>query len=454
MLARNGDHYLDFIYGTLWAGGVINPVNIRWSAREIAYSLQNCATRILFIGQDFLPMLEEIRSQAPSLVHVIPIDADDGLDEWVGSGTAVADAMGKGDDLAAILYTGGTTGFPKGAMLSHRNLMASALGAAAVADQVAGSRYLHSAPLFHVGALSGLFISMLAPSRQIFIPAFEPLAVLETVAREGVDDLFLVPTMIRMLIDHPRFAEFDMSGIGRIRYGAASIDDALLDRALEAFPNAGFWQAYGMTELSPVATILAPEDHKEEARRQGRGRSAGRASATTEVRIVDSEDCEVARGEVGEIVVRGETVMQGYWNMPDQTAEALRGGWMHTGDLGRMDDEGYVTVVDRLKDMIISGGENVYSAEVENLLALHPGVDQAAVIGIPHSLWGETVHAVIVARNPALSVADLDAYCRQNLAGYKVPRSFALVESLPLSPAGKVLKNQLRDEWRNRPNER
>jgi acyl-CoA synthetase (AMP-forming)/AMP-acid ligase II len=253
---------------------------------------------------------------------------------------------------------------------------------------------------------------------------------------------------MRMLLDHPEFARFDASHVRHIYYGASSIDDALLDRVAGAFPNAKLSQAYGMTELAPVATILTPDDHSEEARRQGRGRSAGRATPVTEVRIFDGDDQEVPRGEVGEIVVRGETVMLGYWNLPEQTAVALRSGWMHTGDMGRMDCEGYVSVVDRLKDMIITGGENVYSAEVENILSLHPGVQQAAVIAVPHPVWGETVHAVIIRRDPLLSPETLDAHCRATLAGYKVPRSFAFVDALPVSAAGKVLKNVLREQWR------
>lgn len=457
MLAPNCTDFLVYILGTFWAGGVINPVNLRWTAREIGYSLENCQTRFLLVDASSAAILPEIRANAPALEHVVFIGSDSqeqSLDRWIAEAAPIDDAMRRGDDLAAILYTGGTTGFPKGVMLSHGNLSASAFGAMISGGGAASPHYLHTAPLFHIGALSGLFITLLSGSTNHFLPGFEPLAVLETVSRERIDELFLVPTMLRMLIDHPRFAEHDMSSVTRIRYGASTIDGALMDRGISAFPNAGFSQAYGMTELSPVATVLGPEDHGPDAREDGRLRSAGRASAACEVRIVGPDDAELPRGEIGEIVARGPNVMLGYWGMPEATAEALRGGWMHTGDLGTMDARGYVTVIDRLKDMIVTGGENVYSGEVENALATHPAVAAVAVIAAPDEKWGERVHAVVVARDGTTpSPADLVAHCRGTLAGYKLPRGFTFMDALPLSAAGKVLKNVLRDQIKDDPAE-
>ncbi|MDB5715829.1 MAG: long-chain-fatty-acid--CoA ligase [Sphingomonadales bacterium] len=448
MLARNGTDFLVYILGTFWAGGVINPVNLRWTAGEIGYSLENCQTRFLIVDPEFAALVPDIAAAAPGLTHIVETGGP--LEAWIDSAKPVEDSLRRGDDLAAILYTGGTTGFPKGVMLSHTNLASSMLGSLACQSGPAGDRYLHTAPMFHIGALSGLFVALFSGSSNHFLPAFEPLAVIEAIGRDSISELFLVPTMIRMVVDHPRFAECDTGSVRRVRYGASSIDGALLDRAIAAFPNAEFIQAYGMTELSPTVTILGPEDHGPEARVSGRLLSAGRATATTEVRIVGPDDHELPRGEVGEIVARGPTVMLGYWQMPDATAEALRGGWMHTGDLGRMDDEGYVTVVDRLKDMIITGGENVYSAEVENALATHPDVAGLAVVAIPDDKWGERVHAVIVPRAGTAPTPDaLIAHCRVTLAGYKIPRSFAFVDALPLSAAGKVLKNVLRDAARD-----
>lgn len=452
ILARNGAHFVEFILGTLWAGGAINPINLRWTAAEMAWSLVDCSTRVLLIAPEFEPLLPEIRAKAPCLQHVLGTGETTAQgvvprSAWFDTALAVEDALRRDNDLAAVLYTGGTTGRPKGVMLSHANIICSVMGTLTHTGSAPHGVFLHSAPMFHIGAISALMIALFGGAQCVILPAFEPLAVLEAIERHKVTDMFLVPTMLRMTIDHPQFARFDTSSIMGIRYGAAPIDDALLDRALAAFPNAGFTQAYGMTELSPTCCLLGPEDHSAEARLEGRGRSAGRATSLCEVRIVDADGVEVPRGQVGEIAVRGPTVMQGYWNLPEETAHALRGGWMHTGDLGRMDEAGYVTVVDRLKDMIITGAENVYSAEVENVVSTHPAVAAVAVIGLPHELWGETVHAVIVLRPGAQpDEASIEAHCRAGLAGYKIPRSMEFVDALPLSAAGKVLKTALRQQ--------
>lgn len=452
-LGRNGHGFVEYIFGTLWAGGVINPVNIRWSAQEMGYSLENCATRILIVDSAFAAFVPAIRAAAPGLETVIAIDAPVAgardYEQWLAAAPPVADALRRDDDLAAVLYTGGTTGFPKGVMLSHRNLMSSALGMLATEEGRSGPRYLHCAPLFHVGALSGLFLAMLSGSSHVMVPMFDPAGTLAAIERERVTDFFMVPTMIRMMLDHPGFAGLEMGHVRNIRYGASSMDDALLDRAMAAFPQARFSQAYGMTEVAPICAVLSPADHSAQARAQGRGRSAGRATLTTELRIVDGADEEVARGTIGEICVRGGTVMLGYWGMAEATAEALRGGWMHTGDMGWMDADGYVTVVDRMKDVIITGGENVYSAEVERALGSHPAVAQVAVIAIPHERFGEQVHAVIVPREGAApDIAGLQDHVRARIAGYKVPRSFSFVAEMPLSAAGKILKTVLRDDHR------
>jgi len=253
--------------------------------------------------------------------------------------------------------------------------------------------------------------------------------------------------MMQAVLDHPDFASRDLSSLERSIYGAAPITPTLLARVAAALPGCGLVQAYGMTELSPVATLLTPEDHLFTGDDGQRLRSAGRATMTVEIRVVDLDDNEVPAGTAGEVVARGAGVMLGYWNLPEATAEALRGGWMHTGDIGQMDEHGYLTIVDRLKDMIVTGGENVYSAEVEQVLASHPAVSQCAVVGRPDAKWGETVHAVIVMRDGHDAGAEeLAAHCRQAIAGYKIPRSFEFRQELPLSGAGKVLKKTLREE--------
>lgn len=440
LLAANGDLFVDFLFGSLWAGAIACPVNTRWTPGEIAYALADCGAAVLFVDPSFEPMLASIRQGAPALREVIVAGAE--FEGLIADAAELDEHLRHGDDLAMILYTGGTTGRSKGVMLSHRALMAYALCLAGAGDAAPGACMLHTAPLFHVGAISGFLACLLGGGRHVFLPAFEAEAVMAAIAGQQVTDIFLVPTMLQALLDHPRFGAHDLASVERIYYGAAPMPPALMDRAIAAMPRVGFVQGYGMTETSGSISLLGPADHSDPARL----RSAGRAVMAIEARIVDADDNEVPTGEVGEIVARGETVMTGYWNRPEETAEALRGGWMHTGDVGRMDKDGYIHIVDRLKDMIISGGENVYSVEVEGVLANHPAVSQCAVVGRPDPRWGERVHAVIVARpGPRPLAGEIIAYMRAKLAPYKCPRSIEFREKMPLSAAGKILKAELRD---------
>ncbi|MBY8825646.1 acyl-CoA synthetase [Sphingomonas colocasiae] len=453
LLAPSGIPYVHYLYGTWWAGGVLNPVNTRWSAAEIGFSLIDCGTEILIVDPAFAALVPDIRKHAPDLRHVLSLGEEGAADltprsAWLDDAPAIPDALRAGDDLAAILYTGGTTGRPKGVMLTHRGIMTSLLATLAFPGATPGDMFLHAAPLFHIGGMGGLLFALLAGKSCVLLPAFEPAAVLAAVETHGVSDAFLVPTMLRMVIDHPAFAGHDMSSLRLVRYGAAPMDEALMDRLVAALPQACFLQAYGITELSPTCCMLGPADHGPEAFADGRGRSAGRPIAVLEVRIVDAEGNEVPRGEAGEIVARGPTVMAGYWGRPEETASAIRDGWLHTGDIGRLDAAGYVTIVDRLKDMIVSGGENVYSAEVEAALAGHPDIAMSAVIAASDETWGERVHAVVIARpGQAIDLASVQAHCRKTLAGYKIPRSMTLVDQLPLSAAGKILKSELRQRF-------
>lgn len=453
IMARNRVEFLVYAMGTFWAGGVIVPVNLRWAAPEIAHALRDCGARFLFIEPAFLALLPDLLAAVPQ-ISGIAFDAEEGNDSampyaaWLAGECDVEDTLRRGDDLAAILYTGGTTGRSKGVMLSHANLAWSMFGTIAATDGPATRRHLHVAPLFHVGALSNLLIGLATGATTFFLPLFDPQRVSQAIAEWRVDEVFLVPTMIRAILDQPDFNARDLACIRRVRYGASPIDHSLLERALAALPNAGFVQGYGMTELAPVATILTAADH--DPARPGfaqRIASAGRATAACEVRVVEEGGAELPAGAIGEIVVRGPSVMLGYWNLPSETGEAVRNGWLHTGDVGFLDDAGYLTVVDRLKDMIITGGENVYSTEVENVLASHPCVAQAAVVGLPDARWGERVHAVLVARpGEMLDPQDILRHCRPQIAAYKLPKSFAIVEALPLTAAGKPLKAALRSD--------
>ncbi|WP_163508271.1 long-chain-fatty-acid--CoA ligase [Fodinicola acaciae] len=448
MLSLNSDRYHEFLLATPWADAVFTPVNVRWTAAEIGYALRESDTRVLLVDQTFAPMVTALRAEFPGLEKVVYTGDDDvpdgmlGYEELVAGADPVEDAGRGGEQMAGLFYTGGTTGAPKGVMLSHDNMVVSALGSLATNDFfTTRGRLLHAAPMFHMADVAAWVAGMLVGSTHVIVPSFTPAGVLSAISGDRVTDTLLVPTMIQLLVDHPDVADHDLSSMQHIVYGASVISDAVLERARKVFSTARFTQAYGMTELSPVTTLLLPDEHDDPVLRRG----AGRAVPHAEVRIVDPDDNEVPRGTVGEIVARGDHVMLGYWQRPQETAEALRGGWMHTGDGGYMDEKGYVFVVDRIKDMIITGGENVYSAEVENALARHPAVATCAVIGVPDEQWGERVHAVVVLQQGNTATArELTDFCRQSIANYKIPRTVAFVDALPMSGAGKILKRELR----------
>jgi acyl-CoA synthetase (AMP-forming)/AMP-acid ligase II len=454
MLALNSDRYLEYYLGVWWAGGVVNPVNTRWSSAEIVYSLNDCDTRLLLVDDQFsatVPALLERSTCLRSVVHICDGETPSSMlsyEALVADGEPVEDALRSDDDLAGVFYTGGTTGFPKGVMLSHGNLLSNAVAGLVEVPMPSEWNILHVAPLFHLAALSLAIRTFVRGAGHIILPAFNPLDVIQVIESERVNSVVLVPTMIQSVVDHPKLREHDLSSLEQILYGASPISEALLDRALAAFPGVEFAQGYGMTELSSGISFLLGHSHTPAGRAAGKLRSVGQAICGVDVRILDSHGCELARGKVGEIVVRSPGMMLGYWNRPAETERALRGGWMHTGDAGYLDEEGYLYIVDRLKDMIITGGENVYSAEVENALASHPAVAACAVVGIPDEKWGEAVHAVVVLREGArVSDEELRLHCRALIAGYKCPRSVEFRSSLPLSATGKLLKFKLRDEY-------
>ncbi|MDP9917423.1 long-chain acyl-CoA synthetase [Variovorax boronicumulans] len=456
MLSLGSARYIEYQLGVLWAGGVLNPVNIRWSHKEMVHSLQDSGTAILIVDDTFLAMSQGIAREAPAIRHLIHAGAQAAppgmlsYEALLESATPARDTRRGGDALAGLFYTGGTTGFPKGVMLSHANLAASAMARLATGRFGRNAVYLHALPMFHLGDFGGTCAVNLSGGSHVVLPSFTPQGALEAISRERVTDTTLAPTMIQMIVDwldaHPCEAHrLDLTSLQLFGYGASPISQALLQRAQRAFPAAGFSQGYGMTEMAPAITSLDPEQHTDEAYASGRMRSVGKPVICVEVRIADESDREVPRGTVGQILARGPNMMLGYWNQPEATAEALCNGWMHTGDGGYMDEDGFIYLVDRLKDMIVSGGENVYSAEVENAISSHPGVAQCAVIGVPSEKWGESVHAVIVPREAmGITAEEVIAHCRELIAGYKVPRSVELREAIPLSPVGKVLKNELR----------
>ena len=333
MLALNSDQYLEYLFGTFWGGCAINPVNTRWSVREIAYSLNDCQTRILFIDDAFAHLIDPLREQCPCLESILYIGDKTAPDRTLpyeaalNSATEVKDALRSGNDLAAVLYTGGTTGIAKGVMLSHSNLLSNALSALAAAPRPQIDATLHVAPLFHVGGLAAVFQTALRGATHVILEQFDSATVIRTIASERINEVFLVPTMLQRILDEPCFNEHDLSSLKNIIYGAAPIDPTLLQRAISALPCSQFMQVYGMTELAPVTAILPAYYHTLAGQQLDKLKAAGRPTPICEVRIENADGKELPMGQTGEIVVRGPSVMLGYWNKPDETAKALRDGW-------------------------------------------------------------------------------------------------------------------------------
>jgi acyl-CoA synthetase (AMP-forming)/AMP-acid ligase II len=457
MLALNSYRYLECNMAVPWAGGVINPCNTRWSVAELVYALDDSGSHILFVDDTFAPVVAQIKAQSQSLRTVIYCGdgaTPEGMLDYealIASTEPVDDALRRGEDLLSIFYTGGTTGFPKGVMFSHNNNGIGALAAMASGLGTRDGSYLHAAPMFHVTDFGLASPHWLAGNAHTILRSFTPESALKAIERDGITDTVMVPTMIQMMVDHlAANSGYDLSSLKTLAYGASPMPETLLRRAIAVLPGVGFVQLYGMTEMGPL-TVNPADYHPGKLPLPEKLDSAGKPRMGIELKIVDEQGADLPRNTVGEIVARGATLMQGYWNNEEQTKEAVRDGWYRTGDGGYLDDDGYVYIVDRMKDMIVSGGENVYSAEVENAVLKHPNVAQCAVIAVPSAQWGEAVHACVVLRaGETMDVEELREHCRRHIAGYKCPRSVEVMAALPVSGAGKVLKNRLREpHWKN-----
>lgn len=454
MLGANSHRYLEFYFGVLWGGGVVVPVNSRFALPEMIEQVQDAEPVVLIVDDIFAELAEELAKSSPSIRALLitgngpAIDRTAnsiGYEEAVSAAKPIPDSMRRESDLACLFYTGGTTGRSKGVMLSHGNLWANAMATIAHLGFDESLVHLHSGPLFHLGAGARVYTTAVVGGKHVVISRFTPPQALAMIAREKVTVATFVPTMLAMLMELPDLDSYDLSSLRLITYGASPMPAPVLHQCVRRLPHVRFAQSYGMTELSPVATMLGAEHHTPDAP-PGRLRSAGQPVYSAEVRVAGADDRELGRGEVGEIIVRGPIVMMGYWRKPELSAQTLRNGWMHTGDSGYFDDDGFLFIADRIKDMIISGGENVYSIEVENAICSHPDVAQCAVIGIPDPRWGEAVHAIVVPRAGAILTADeIQRHCRVSIAGYKCPRSVDLRnEPLPQSSVSKIDKAALR----------
>jgi acyl-CoA synthetase (AMP-forming)/AMP-acid ligase II len=452
ILAENGPAYVDCYYGVPAAGLALTLLNYRLAPRELAYIIGDSEPRVLVVEAKYLPAIRAIRAQIPSVERILLIDGDADEDgepyaAFRDAGAAEEPARRPAeDDLCWLLYTSGTTGLPKGAMLSHRNLMAGVLNSMAGWETGTDEVCMFTFPMFHV---AGYVMPMhhLRAFPVVLLRAFDPATLLATVRAHGVTNTAMAPTMVAMLLEDPRTDDTDLASLRRLGYGAAAMPGEVLRRARGRWPGVGFSTGFGMTELSGNVMTMGRADHDRAAAEDlDILRSVGRQMPLARVRVVDETGRDAPPGVPGEIVVKGDQVLGGYWRNPEATAASFNDGWFHTGDVGRWDQDGYLYIVDRKKDMILTGGENVYPREVEEALYRHPAVVEAAVIGAPDVKWGETVVAVIVARaGHGLTGADLVAFCRGEIAGYKRPRRVAFIDVLPKNASGKVLKRELRD---------
>jgi long-chain acyl-CoA synthetase len=433
VVGPNCHRYLELYQAVTGAGMALVPLNQRHTVAELAYALEDSGTKLLFAGEG----LEVPRDSVERV-----IDLGDGYEEFI------ADAPEGGfpdtvteDTLAGLFYTGGTTGASKGVMLTHRNLVANALHFQVCWPFDPETCWLIVAPLFHLAGSIHVLATVWNAGRQVVLPAFDPATALDLIERERVTATLVVPTMLAALTEEQLARPRDVATLRLISHGGAPIATQTLLRAHDAFPGAELMHIYGATETAPIATVLPHEERLLDAPQV---RSCGQPAVGVEVAVTDPDGLPMPAGDVGEVVVRGPNVMAGYWNKPEQTAQAMSGGWYHTGDLGYLDGDAYLYLVDRAKDMIVTGGENVYSTEVEDVLFRHEAVLEAAVFGIPDARWGEAVHAVVVLRSE-VAEDELMSHCRGAIAGYKVPRQIEVrAEPLPKSGAGKVLKRELR----------
>jgi long-chain acyl-CoA synthetase len=438
VIGLNSDRYLELYLGVPAAGFVLVPVNSRLAAAEMRAILADAGVSVLFSDADY-PGAADVKQ-----VLTMPGEYED-LIAAADEASLVGPAE---NDLAALFYTSGTTGAAKGAMHTHRTLVTSALHFMATWPFDRRTRWLVASPMFHTGGIIGTLATVWAGGTHVIMPRFDPDLALDLIEREAVTHTLLVPTMLAAAANAQLARPRDVSTLRYLSHGASPISAETLRKARRAFPGAELLHVYGTTEATPITTLLP---HEELILDTPRLRSCGQPATGVEVRIADGEGNTVPPGTVGDILVRSASVMAGYWQKPEATAEVMRGDWYLTGDLGYRDDESYVYLVDRAKDMIVSGGENVYSTEVEDALACHPAVEEAAVFGVPDPHWGESVYAVVYASQP-VTVEELVAHCRQQIAGFKVPRHVELrSEPLPKSAAGKILKRELRDpHWAGR----
>jgi long-chain acyl-CoA synthetase len=452
ILALNSHRYMESIFAIASCGAVVVPLNTRLAPPEIQFMLEDGGVRAVFADDDFIALTQSLQQELESLEHAIymadAVERTNTLtyESLIQESEPIPAVPVDGHEMFGLFYTGGTTGRSKGVMLSNDNFMINALQTVAAYNMEEGKTYLHAAPMFHIADFIGMLMHLVRGGPHVFVPGFEPLTVMKVIEAEKVSWSLLIPAMIGMLVNHPDIGDYDLSCLEYVTYGGSPISEGVLAQTMKVLPHISLIQAYGQTETSPILTILGPEWHHKQDGHTSKISSAGRPVAGVELCIMNEDGQQLEIGETGEICARGPNIMLGYWQLPELSAETLRDGWLHTGDGGYLDEDGFLFVVDRVKDMIVSGGENVYSSEVESAISQFDGVVACAVIGIPHEQWGEQVHAEICMREGVEACKeDIVDHCRLLIAGFKCPKSIVFrTEPLPLSGAGKVLKRELR----------
>ncbi len=455
LLLLNGHEFAEIVFACWDIGAVVVPLNYRLAAEELIFIINDAECVAMITDDVMLPLAAAMRPRLEGIQHYIATVQAEGFENYedllANSSSIFTTPEITEHDLAGLFYTSGTTGLPKGVMLSHRNLWTNLLHSLAAIPPREGEVYMHAAPMFHLADFPSLMSVTQHGCTHVMLKKFDPATFLALVEQERVGRVTLVPTMVNFIINHADVKTRDVSSLKSIAYGASPMPAELLKRAMQTLPRVEFYQGYGQSESSPLLTRLSPQDHVIEGPEHLTRRlaSCGRPIVGVELDIFDENDQPVQQGEVGEIVARGPNVMLGYWKRPEETAKTLRGGWLHTGDAARMDEYGFFYIVDRTKDMIVTGGENVYSTEVENVLFKHPAVREAAVIGTPDETWGEVVAAVVTLKpDTAATTEELIAHCGAHLAHYKTPKLIELRDGeLPKGGTGKIDKKVLREPY-------
>ncbi len=454
-LVHNSHQFIEIYFATAKTGGIFCPYNNHLKKGELKDILSYSTPRFLFVDPDFAGVVHELKDDLNFIENYICLEntnfpyMKDYEDIINSSKKEEPEIKVLDDDVMSMFFTAGTTGKPKGALRTHRHLIMTAVAGVIDLKVDYDEQALITFPMYHVACEDNIVRHSFMPNT-IHIRregGFNAIDVLSYIEKEKITRCQMVPTMIHTLLQTPNIEKFDLSSLKLILYAGAPMPVELLKNALKIF-KCGFAQLYGQTESGPFTTVLKPEDHILDGseKKIQRLASSGKAVLNYEVRIVDENDNDVKTGEVGEIIVRSESMMKGYWNMPEETAKKLRNGWLYTGDLGKMDEEGYIYIVERKNDMIISGGVNIYPREIEEVLYKHPAVSEVSVIGIPDEHWGEVPKAVVVLKEGKVATEEeLIKFCGEHLAGYKKPKSVEFWKELPKSPQGKILKKEIRE---------